>query len=94
MEAGALLAGKFQEDYGWYSPRVPVLPVSSAMLAIRGVSITSYYKHQLQQAHTEPRYIEHLQEKFKWDDVITESISWKCLSIAIWRTRREVLVTK
>ena len=88
------LVGKFQENFGRYSPRVPVLLTSSVMLAIRGVSITSHYKHHLHRAYTEPRYAEHLQEKFKWDNNITESISWKCLSIAIRRTRREGLITK
>ena len=59
VEADALV-GKFQEGYGRYSPRMPVLPASSAVLAIRGVLTTSHYKHHLQQAYTEPQYIEHL----------------------------------
>ena len=58
------LAGKFQANHGQYCPRVPVFPASRAMLAIRGVSITSNYKHHLQRAFTEPRYIEHLQNFF------------------------------
>ena len=63
VEADAL-TGTFQED-GIYSARVPVLPTSSAMLAIRGVSITSHYKHRLQQTYTEARYVEHQQERIK-----------------------------
>ena len=48
------LAENFQADYGQYCPRVPVFPASPAMLAIRGVSITSNYKHHLQRAFTDP----------------------------------------
>mmetsp|Transcript_26911 Transcript_26911/g.56370 ORF Transcript_26911/g.56370 Transcript_26911/m.56370 type:complete len:92 (+) Transcript_26911:133-408(+) len=38
-----LVAGQFQQDYGQYFPVVPVFPASPAMLAIRGISITSQY---------------------------------------------------
>ena len=42
------LAGQFQLDHSKYAPIVPLLPASPAILAIRGISITSQYKHHLQ----------------------------------------------
>ena len=88
------LAGDFQQQYGKHIPIVPLLPSSPAMLSIRGISITSQYRHQLHRAYLEPRYISKLQEKFKWEDKVVEEIEWKCLSLAIKRIHREVITTK
>jgi NAD-dependent dihydropyrimidine dehydrogenase PreA subunit len=88
------LAGEFQDEYGTFRPLVHVLPSCPAMLAIRGISITSNYRKQLIRAYVEPQYIQHLQYKFQWSDETIETISWKCLALAIQRIRRNVLITK
>jgi hypothetical protein len=59
------LAGEFQEEYGKFRPLVHVLPSCPAMLAMRGISITSNYRKQLIRAYVEPQYIQHLQYKFQ-----------------------------
>jgi hypothetical protein len=88
------LAGEFQEEYGKFRPLVHVLPSCPAMLAIRGISITSNYRKQLIRAYVEPQYIQHLQYKFQWSDDTIEDIARKCLALAIQRIRRNVLLTK
>ena len=68
------LAGDFQQQYGKHIPVVPLLPSSPALLTIRGISITSQYRHQLHRAYLEPRYISKLQEKFQLEDSVVEEI--------------------
>ena len=68
VEADAF-AGKLQDNYERYCPRVPVLSVPPAMLATRGALITSHYKHHLQRAFIEPRYIDHLQKHLNWTTI-------------------------
>jgi hypothetical protein len=88
------LAGEFQDEYGKFRPLVHLLPSCPAMLAIRGISITSNYRKQLIRAHVEPRYIQYLQYKFQWSNDTIEDISWKCLALAIRRINRNVVLTK
>jgi hypothetical protein len=61
------------------------------MLSIRGISITSNYRKQLIRAYIEPEYIQY---RFSWPEDIIEVIAWKCLSLAIQRIDRDVLITK
>jgi hypothetical protein len=42
----------------------------------------------------EPAYIQYLQYRFEWSDWTIQTIAWKCLSLAIQRIHRDVLVTK
>ena len=79
------LAGQFQLDYGKFIPKVLLLPASPVILSLRGLSITSQYKHQLQRAYTEPPYISGLQEKNGWNGTTVKTFLWKELSIAIKR---------
>ena len=88
------LAGSFQQTDGKFRPLVHLLPSCSAMLSIRGISITSNYKKQLIRAYVEPAYIQYLQYRFEWPDSTIQIIAWKCLSLAIQRIRRDVLITK
>ena len=88
------LAGLFRRDHGKYLPKVQMIPSCPAVLHIRGVTITSNFRHQLQRAYVEPRYVFYLQNKFGWSNATAEIIAWKSLSIGIRRTRREVLTTK
>jgi len=88
------LAGTFQQTDGKFRPLVHLLPSCPAMLAIRGISITSNYRKQLIRAYVEPAYIQYLQYRFEWADSTLQTIAWKCLSLAIQRIRRDVLVTK
>jgi hypothetical protein len=88
------LAGKFQDEYGKFRPLIDVLPSCPAMLAIRGISITSNYRKQLIRAYVEPQYIQHLQYKFQWSDKTIKAIAWKYLALAIKRIRRNMLITK
>jgi len=87
-------AGKYQDESGKYLPQCTILPACPVMLSIRGISVTSDYKNQLIRAYTEPRYIEHLQNKFGWSDTIIGTIAWKCLSLAVRRLNNSVLLTK
>jgi hypothetical protein len=87
-------AGDYQLDQGKFRPMVFLLPSCDAMLSIRGISITSNYRKQLIRAYVEPEYIQYLQYKFQWSNEIIETISWKCLSLAIQRINRDVLITK
>jgi hypothetical protein len=64
------------------------------MMSIQEITVTSNYKNQLIQAYTEPRYIEYLQNKFGWSVTIIKTISWKCLSMAVRRINRSVILTK
>ena len=88
------VTGQFQMDHGKYLPKIALLPSAPATISIRGISITSQYKYQLQRAYTEPQYIVKLQSKFEWQDSIIDIIAWKCLSISIKRIHREVLTLK
>ena len=88
------LAGAYQQTNGIFRPLVHLLPSCPAMLAIRGISITSNYRKQLIRAYVEPAYIQYLQYRFEWSDSTIQTIAWKCLSLAIQRIRRDVLVTK
>jgi hypothetical protein len=42
----------------------------------------------------EPENIQYLQYRFSWSNEIIEIIAWKCLSLAIQRIDRDVLITK
>jgi hypothetical protein len=64
------------------------------MLSIRGISVPSNYRKQLIRAYVEPEYIQYLQYRFEWPNETIEIISWKCLSLAIQRINRDVLITK
>jgi hypothetical protein len=87
-------AGDFQIAKGKFRPMVFLLPSCDAMLSIRGISITSNYRRQLIRAYVEPEYIQYLQYRFSWSKEIIEVIAWKCLSLAIRRIDRDVLITK
>jgi hypothetical protein len=87
-------AGDFQIEKGKFRPLVFLLPSCDAMLSIRGISITSNYRKQLIRAYVEPEYIQYLQYKFQWSNEVIEIVSWKCLSLAIQRINRDVLITK
>ena len=88
------LAGKFQRVHGKFNPIVSILPSCTAQIHINGQSVTSNIFQQLVCAYTEPRYIEYLQDWFKWDNSEIKDIAWKCLSIALKRIDRLVLTTK
>ena len=88
------LAGLFQRDHGKYLPKVQMLPSCPAVLNIRGITITSNFRHQLQRAYVEPQYVAYLQDKFEWSNATAEIVAWKSLSIGIRRTGRDVLTTK
>jgi hypothetical protein len=64
------------------------------MLSIRGISVTSNYRKELIRAYVELEYIQYLQYRFEWPNEVIEIISWKCLSLAIQRINRDVLITK
>ena len=87
-------AGKYQDESGKFLPQCMLLPACPVMLSIRDISVTSDYKNQLIRAYTEPRYIEHLQNKFGWSDTIIGTIAWKSLSLAARRLNSSVLLTK
>ena len=93
MEADRL-AGEFQRDHGKFRPLITLLPSCPAMLMIRGISIASNYNKQLIKAFAEPRYIGYLQEKYNWSDSVIQMIAWKCLTLALKRINRDVVLTK
>ena len=64
------------------------------MVSIRGISVTSNLFKQLVRAYTEPRYIEHLQDKFQWSASDVRNIAWKSLALAIERIDRGVVLLK
>jgi hypothetical protein len=86
--------GEFQTSEGMFRPIVHLLPSCPAMLAIRGISVTSNYRKQLIRAYIEPEYIQYLQYRFEWTNDTIGMISWKSLSLAIQRIQRNVLITK
>ena len=89
-----LAAGEYQDRYGSYRPVARLLPSCPAVINIRGLTITSNLRHQLQKAYLEPQYIGHLQHKNKWSNTIISSIAWRCLALAIRRIQRDVLLVK
>ena len=64
------------------------------MVSIRRISITSNLFKQLVRAYTEPRYIQHLQDKFKWSASDVRNIAWKSLALAIERIDRGIVLLK
>lgn len=86
--------GDYWEKLCKYSPVTMLLPACPAVLSICGVSITNDYKRQLENAFTEPRYIDFLQQKYGWSDFIVQSIAWKCLSRALRQIDRQVVLVK
>jgi hypothetical protein len=87
-------AGDFQLANGKFGPIVSLLPSCDAMLSIRGISVTSNYRKQLISAYVEPEYTQYLQYRFDWPNETIGIIAWKCLSLAIQRINRDVLITK
>jgi hypothetical protein len=87
-------AGDFQLTNGKFRPIVSLLPSCDAMLSIGGISVTSNYIKQLIRAYLEPKFIQYLQYRFYWPNETIEIIAWKCLSLAIQRINRDVLITK
>jgi hypothetical protein len=87
-------AGDFQLAKGKFRPLVSLLPSCDTMLSIRGISVTSNYRKQFIRAYVEPEYIQYLQYRFEWPNETIEIISWKCMSLAIQRINRDVLITK
>jgi hypothetical protein len=87
-------AGDFQIAKGKFRPLIFLLPSCDTMLSIRGISITSNYRKQLIRAYIELKYIQYVQCRFSWPNDIIEVIAWKCLSLAIQRIDRDVLITK
>jgi hypothetical protein len=87
-------AGKYQDKSGKFLPQCTILPACPVMLSIQEITVTSDYKNQLIRAYTEPRYIEYLQNKFGLSDSIIKTILWKCLSLAVRRINRSVILTK
>jgi hypothetical protein len=71
-----------------------MLPSCPAMLSIQGISVTSNYRKQLIRAYVEQEYIGYLMRRFEWNEEIINIISWKCLSLAVQRIQRDVLLTK
>jgi hypothetical protein len=88
------LAGEYQLSHGAYRPFINMLPSCTAMLTIRGISVTSNYKKQLIRAYVEPEYMQYLQYRFEWSDQTISSIAWQSFQIAMKRIRHDVLVTK
>ena len=54
------LAVILQKEHEHFLPKVPMIPSCPAVLNIRSVTITSYFRHQPQRAYVEPRYVVHL----------------------------------
>ena len=88
------LAGLYYKKAPLSTPLAPVLPSCPAMLIINGTSITSDYKNQLLRAYVEPKYMEHLQNKFHWSTPTIRLIAWDALANSLRRIYRPCLTTK
>ena len=88
------LAGEYQDELGAYSPITLMYPSSPAVLEINGMTITSNIRHQLIRAWAEPKYMQSLQQKNKWNNKTIQSIAWKCLNLGLKRIDREVVLAK
>ena len=71
-----------------------VLPSCPAMLVINNATISNDYRNQLTRAYTEPNYIQYLQQKYKWNNSVTQAIAWTSLSRAIRRIDKQDITTK
>ena len=69
------LAGQYQDELGVYSPITHMYPSSPAVLEINGITITSNICHHLIKAYAEPKYIQYLQWKHKWNRKIVQTIT-------------------
>ena len=88
------LAEDYYSDGAQSTAQIQLLPSCPAALSIRDILITNDYQNQLIRAYTEPAYIGHLQDKFRWSSPTTTIIAWKSLSCGIRRIGRQCLVTK
>ena len=62
------LTGEYQDKLGAYSSILHMYPSSPAVLEIIGMTITSNIRYQLIKAYSEPKYIQYLQRKNKWNN--------------------------
>ena len=61
------LSGDYQDQLGAYSPITHMYPSSLTVLEINGMTITSSIQYHLIKAYAEPKYMEYLQWKNKWN---------------------------
>ena len=94
FDANQLATAYYDHPEAYFDKQV--LPLSSwpAQLSIAGVDVTINYKTILVQASTEPRYLEHLQNHFSWEDTVIKTLAWKSLSIALRQIHQACLCTK
>ena len=76
-------ANKWQDEHhSKYHPILYAYPGSPAQLIINDHAVTCQHWYQLIQVYIEPRYIGHLQYKFRWSNETVQWIAWKSLSFA------------
>lgn len=75
------LAGLYQDEFGAYSPITHMYPSSPEVLEINDMTITSNIRHQFIKAYSEPKYLQYLQDKYKWNNKTVHGIAWKCLNL-------------
>ena len=88
------LAGDYEDQFGTYSPFTYMYPSSPAVLEINGMKIISNVRYQLIKAYTEPKYMQYLQQKNKWNNKTLHSITLKCLNLGLKGIDRKVILVK
>ena len=86
------LVGLYKDELGAYNPITHICPSSPAVLEINGMPITSNARNQLIKAYSEPKYLQYLQDKYKWNNKTVHDIAWKCLNLGLQRI--EIFGTK
>ena len=88
------LAGQYQNKLGSYRPITHMYSSIPAVLEINRVETTSYIRHHLIRAYTEPIYMQYLQDIYKWTDETVQSIAWIYLNLSLRKIDREILLVK
>ena len=71
------LAGLYQDELRAYSLITHMYPLSPAVLEINDMTaIKSNVRHQFIKAYSEPKYLQYLQDKYKWNNKIVHDIAW------------------
>ena len=62
------LVGDYQDQLGAYRPITHMYPFLPAVLEINRMAITINVRHQLINTYVEPKYMQYIQRKNKWNN--------------------------
>ncbi len=88
-------AGEYRYNYPESRPRVPRLPSNPAQLHIRGITVSSHYRTEIEKASSLHQLRAYIQEKNKWTQTEMDYLNWAAERKALGRmSARKTQLTK